>query len=101
MMSIETQDAATLDRAADLYYAQQLGHSAVRENDFATLKAEFVKGYGTDQEALEYFNAGVDEESACRTALGMTPGQYQKHYAAKVQALADRRDAIHAASLGR
>lgn len=39
--------------------------------------------------------------TACRTALGMTPGQYQKHYAAKVQALANRRDAIHAASLGR
>ncbi|MBN3470657.1 hypothetical protein G0D98_19530 [Pseudomonas savastanoi pv. phaseolicola] len=100
-MTIKTKDTEAQDRAADLYYAQQMGHSAVRENNFAALKAEFVKGYGTDQEALEYFNAGVDEESACRTALGMTPGQYQKHYAAKVQALADRRDAIHAASLGR
>lgn len=96
-----TKTAAQEGREADLYYAFQFGCSSIREVDGAAVKAEFDQKFGNDPEALEQFNAGVKDEETKRAELGMAPEQYHAHHEAKIRALHERREAIHAASLGR
>jgi hypothetical protein len=100
-MANNTKTADQESREATLYSAFQFGYSSVRDADGAAVKAEFDLKFGNDPEALEQFNAGVKDEEAKRAELGMTPGQYHAHYEAKNRAFHKRRDAIHAASLGR
>lgn len=100
-MASNTKTAPQEGLKADLYYAFQFGNSSVREADGAAVKAEFDQKFGNDPEALEQFNAGVKDEEAKRAELGMTPEQYHAHHDANNRAFRERRDAIHAASLGR
>lgn len=97
---MQSPNHAQKDREADLYYALQLGYRSIREANNNAVQADFKKMFGDDPEAVEQFNAGVKQEEAKRTELGMTPGQYHAHFEAKLRAFRERRDAVYIGALG-